>query len=74
MRTVIARMAFVAYLTLCLWLLVVPAASAYIDPGSGSVIFQAVIAGFLAGGLAFKTFWRRIKAFFTGSKSTTSER
>lgn len=74
MRTMIGRMAFVAYLTLCLWLLVVPAAGAYIDPGSGSVIFQAVIAGFLAGGLAFKTYWRRIKAFFSGSKSASTER
>lgn len=43
----------------------VPSAHAYIDPGSGSFIFQVVIGGLLAGGLAVKAFWRRIVSFFT---------
>lgn len=38
-----------------------PAAHAYIDPGSGSFIFQLIIA-FLVGGLfAVKAFWGKIK-------------
>ena len=37
---------------------------AYIDPGSGSIIFQAVIGGAMAAGLALATFWRRISSFF----------
>lgn len=54
----------VAVLTLALWQLVVPAASAYVDPGSGAFIFQALIAFAMAAGLTVKTFWRRIRALF----------
>lgn len=46
-----------------LWL---PSAHAYLDPGSGSYIFQAVIAGALGVGVALKVFWGRIAAFFSG--------
>ncbi|UMZ74125.1 hypothetical protein [Natranaerofaba carboxydovora] len=37
---------------------------AYLDPGSGSLIFQMIVAG--AAGIAFavKVFWYRIKQFF----------
>lgn len=36
----------------------------YIDPGSGSIVFQAVAAGFMAVGLTLKVYWRRVKALF----------
>jgi len=39
---------------------------AYIDPGSGSAIMSAVIGFFVAIGLVIKTFWYKIKSFFTG--------
>lgn len=40
-------------------------AYAYIDPGTGSYIFQVMIA-FLVGGLfAVKLFWKKIKSYFT---------
>ena len=53
-----------------LWL---PSANAYLDRGSGSYIFQAVIAGALGVGVALKVFWGRIAAFFSGlfSKNDT---
>ncbi|MDR1266795.1 MAG: hypothetical protein LBJ70_00175 [Holosporales bacterium] len=35
-------------------------ASAYVDPGTGSLLFQVVTAALLGFGL----FWRRVKAFF----------
>ncbi|MGH8542922.1 MAG: hypothetical protein ACREX3_04650 [Gammaproteobacteria bacterium] len=35
-------------------------AHAYIDPMSGSIIFQALTAGFLAALLLFKRFWWRV--------------
>lgn len=54
----------VAMLTLMMWLLVVPPASAYVDPGSTSMVFQALIAFAMAAGLMIKTFWRRITSFF----------
>jgi len=39
-------------------------AAAYIDAGTASLIFQALIAGGLAALLAVKQFWANIKAFF----------
>lgn len=43
-----------------------PAALAYLDPGTGSILFQAAIAGLLAALFYFRTIWYRIKSFFTG--------
>ncbi len=39
-------------------------AHAYIDPGTGNAILQAVVAGVLGAGLALKVFWQHIRAFF----------
>jgi len=41
-------------------------AAAYLDPGSGSFLFQFLIAGLLGAGVALKVFWGRIKQVFTG--------
>ena len=41
-------------------------AHAYLDPGSGSYIFQLIIAGFLGIAFTVKMFWRRISAFLAG--------
>lgn len=40
---------------------------AYIDPGSGSIILQVILASCI-GGLAM--FWSKIKALFGGKKPT----
>jgi hypothetical protein len=40
----------------------------YIDPGSGSYLVQMIIAGILGALFYFKNMWRRIRAFFSGSK------
>jgi len=45
-----------------------PAAHAYLDPGTASVLFQAAIAGVLAALFYVKEIWRRVKAFFTGEE------
>jgi len=37
---------------------------AYLDPGTGSYIFQVFIAGILGGLFAVKMFWQKIKDFF----------
>ena len=42
------------------------AAYAYLDPGSGSYIIQFILAGFVGGLFATKTFWVQIKTFITG--------
>jgi membrane associated rhomboid family serine protease len=38
-------------------------AYAYLDPGTGSYIFQLVLAGLIGGLFAVKLFWKKIKNF-----------
>jgi hypothetical protein len=37
---------------------------AYLDPGTGSIIFQVIIAGLCGGLLVIKLFWGKIKNLF----------
>ena len=37
---------------------------AYLDPGTGSYLFQLIIASMLGGLFALKTWWRSVKSFF----------
>ena len=37
---------------------------AYLDPGTGSIIIQAVVGGVLGGMLVIKLFWKKIVSFF----------
>ncbi|MEZ4218763.1 MAG: hypothetical protein R3E88_19990 [Myxococcota bacterium] len=57
----------VAALVLVAALLVASPAAAYIDPGTGSMLVQALVAGVAGAALATKTYWRRIRAFFGGA-------
>ena len=52
-------------LTLCtvLPLILVKNAYAYIDPGTGSMIIQAVIAAIAVASVSIGIFWQRFKAF-----------
>lgn len=54
-----------AAVLLCFWLLVMPTANAYVDPGTGSFIFQVLIGAALGAAVAVKVFWRRIWGFIT---------
>ena len=48
------------------YLFVVPReAYAYLDPGSGSYIFQIIIGTLLGGVFALKIYWKRIRKFFS---------
>jgi hypothetical protein len=38
-------------------------AFAYLDPGSGSMILQAVVGGVAAGAVVAKLYWRRLLGF-----------
>lgn len=49
------------FVTLLLVTLGVPAYG-YVDPGTGSFVFQALIAGAVGAIFAVKTFWGNIKA------------
>ena len=45
----------------------------YLDPGSGSLIIQILIAVLLGLGVALRTSWSRIKGIFGGHKSIDEE-
>jgi hypothetical protein len=45
-------------------LLLASSAEAYIDPGTGSYVFQMAIAGLVTAGFLLKVWWRRLVQFF----------
>jgi uncharacterized membrane-anchored protein len=51
--------------TLGLILLLAMVSSAYLDPGTGSLIIQVLIGAVVAGGAMIKIFWKRIANFFS---------
>lgn len=62
-------------LLICLLLLSANPVYAYLDPGTGSMLLQGLLAGIMALGVTIGIYWRRFKAFFTGSdnKETNDE-
>lgn len=42
--------------------------AAYIDPGSGSIIFQALVAGVMAVGFTTRMYWHKLKSVFRRSQ------
>ena len=40
---------------------------AYLDPGTGSLILQALVAAFAGAVVAFSVYWQKIRAFFRRS-------
>jgi len=47
---------------------------AYLDPGTGSFIFQMVIAGLAGAALVIKMYWGKIKGLFARLFSKESQR
>ncbi len=60
-----ARLFWVTILVAAFSALWLPTANAYIDPGSGSFVFQALIGGLLAAAVAIKVFWKRMIGLVT---------
>ena len=54
--------AFLLVLAICL-LSVSPAAFAYLDPSTGSMVVSAIVGIFASIALAVKTYWYKIKGF-----------
>ena len=44
-------------------------AEAYLDPGSGSFLFQIIVGGVLSALFAIKLYFRKIKSFFSKKNS-----
>ena len=51
----------------------VKSAWAYIDPGTGSMILQAVLAGVAAGLVVFSLWWSKIKTAWARMKGRTRQ-
>jgi hypothetical protein len=49
-------------------------AFAYLDPGTGSYIFQVLIAVFIGGLFTIKSYWQKIKDFFINRFSKRQEK
>ena len=53
------------YLSILFYFLLDASAYAYLDPGTGSIIVQYIIAGLIAASTVFKIYWIKIKDLFT---------
>ncbi len=49
-----------------------PSAHAYIDPGTGSLILQAILGGVAGAAFVLKLYWGRIKSLFGRKKLSES--
>ena len=47
---------------------------AYLDPGTGSFVFQMLIASLLGALFTVKIFWQRLKNFFSGKRDLIDKR
>lgn len=66
-------------LGIALWLpigffaLGVGTAHAYLDPGTGSMILQAIIGAVTGALIVIKLYWYKLKTFFKGGKATDAD-
>jgi hypothetical protein len=63
------RISLLALWTASAWAMLVGGAQAYVDPGSTTVVFQAIIAFLAAAGTGLAMFRQRIVTFFRRSSS-----
>ena len=62
------RILSISGMALCISLVFTTPACAYLDPGTGSMIVQAVIAVVTIAGASVGIFWKRLKSFFGRDK------
>ena len=48
-------------------------AHAYLDPGTGSLLIQGLIATLAAAGVTMRLYWHRLTGFFKGSNESGDE-
>jgi len=60
-------------IALCLGLTFSPSAFAYLDPGTGSILLQSLLAGIAVAIGVVRTYWYRIKSFFAGGPQYDAE-
>ncbi len=62
--TCAARMTRISFFLGFVMVLFAPDAYAYIDPGTGSYIFQLLLAGLLGAAYVLKVYWMKVVYFF----------
>ena len=50
-----------------------PKPSAYLDPGSGSIVIQMILAAILGAGAFFSIYWKKIKGWLSRKKAPDFE-
>lgn len=60
-----------AFFLVVVWVTIFPpqALAAYLDPGTGSLVIQSVIAALAAAGFALRHYWGRIRGLFKRSEA-----
>jgi len=64
------RTVWAAVFFLYFFLITIPAAHAYVDPGTGSYVFQVLVGVFLGTAVAVKLWWKKLWGFVTRKRST----
>lgn len=59
-----SKLARVAVAAAAVSLVLAPPAQAYLDPGTGSYVFQVVAATLVSIGFVIKSYWRQLRAYF----------
>jgi hypothetical protein len=63
------------FLAFAAWLSLLPApAEAYLDPGTGSYVFQMVAAAVVSVGFVARAYWHRIRGFLARLGRPASDR
>lgn len=61
-----SRRALAPLLVVLTTLLATPRAEAYLDPGTGSILLQSLVAAAAALAVGLRLYWRRLKSLFRG--------
>jgi len=66
-------MIFSALFIFCFFFILTAPARAYLDPGSGSFIFQIIVAAILGSLFSIKQYYSKIKSFIFKSSSKNKD-
>ena len=68
------KLSSILFLVVTLHFTVLETAFAYLDPGTGSYVFQVLVATFIGGLFTIKMHWQKIKNFFGNLFSKKQEK
>lgn len=68
------NLSFYFLFALAVFMISTKSAQAYLDPGSGSLLFQILVGGVLSALFAIKLYYKKIKLFFKKQKPDKQEK